>query len=254
MQACYLILRGFLLCFALCFTAKAQIVNIENQRLDSKKEGWKFDLNLNVSIFKNTKVITQLGNRNRISFNKEQNHWMFLNDFNVIKADGSDFVNAGFFHFRYSRNLQKFHKCSMESFAQAQYNRIQLVDLRMLLGTGARFEVVKLDSFAVNLGAFVMAEHENQSDGVLNQTVRYSCFFSADYQFSKTTGINTIIYYQPDFLFPADYRLSLETSLRFAVTKKINFRIVYNLFYDSFPPIGIPSTTYYLNNAIGIVF
>lgn len=241
--------------FLLCsFVSHAQIVNIENQRLDVKKEGWKFDIDFNFTIIKNTRVITQFGSRNKIGWRKGQNSVMTLADFGLVKADGSDFVNSGFAHVRHSYNLKKAPKINLETFLQAQYNRVQLVQLRMLFGSGARFEVIKKDSIALNLGAFVMAENEQLTDGTINQTVRYSAFLSFDWQFSKTAGFNTITYYQPDFLYPADFRISSETSLRFAVTKKVSFKVVYNLFYDTYPPNGIPTTSYYLNNAISLRF
>lgn len=250
-----LVVNGIAIFFIfLSCNSSAQIVNIENQRLNAKTEGWKIESDLNFSIIKNTLVVLQFGNRNRINYNKEEHHYLFLTDFGVVKADGSDFVNNGFSHFRYSYNLRKFPKCYLETFAQAQYNRVQLVDFRGLLGAGGRIEAIKLDSIALNVGAFIMGEHEEQSDNITNQNFRYSCFLSFDYQFSKSTGFNTITYYQPQFLDPSDYRLSMESSLRFVVTKKISFRIVYNLFYDTNPPMGIPTTTYYLQNAISLRF
>jgi hypothetical protein len=236
------------------FNTGAQIVNIENQRLDAKKEGWKTDIDFNFTIIKNTRVILQFGNRNRIAFNKEEHHVMLLTDFGLIKADGSDFVNSGFTHLRYGYNLRKFHRVSWESFSQAQYNKVQMIDLRILLGTGTRVEVIKKDSIALNLGTFIMAEYEEQSDNIVNQTARYSLFVSFDWQFSKTAGINTITYLQPTFFDPSDYRVSSETSLRFSITKKLSFKVVYNLFYDTNPPDGIPTTSYYLNNAISVRF
>ncbi len=248
--------RAGLILFFLMFSilVNAQIVNIENQRLDPKKEGWKIDVDFNLSIVKNTRVIAQFGNRNRVAYNKEEHHTMFLTDFSLVKADGSDFINSGFVHYRYGYNFRKFQKVTWETFIQTQYNKVQLVDLRFLLGTGARFEVIKKDSIALNIGTFVMGEYEEQSDNIVNQTARYSMFLSFDWQFSKTAGFNTITYLQPAFLDPQDYRVSSETSLRFTITKKVSFRIVYNLFFDTDPPAGIPTTSYYLNNAISLRF
>lgn len=248
---------SFILFLLLVFSwenGNAQIVNIENQRLNAKQDGWTGTFDLNFTIIKNINLLTQFGNRNRLNYHMDQNNWMLLTDFGLIKSNGSDLINTGFMHLRYSRNLRKFPKVYLEAFSQAQYNKIQNVDLRLLNGGGARFEVVKLDSFALNMGPFLMYEFERQTDGIINQTARYSVFFSLDYQFSKTTGVNTITYYQPDFLSPSDFRISSETSLRFVITKKVSFKVVYNLFYDTYPPDGIPTTSYYLNNAIAIKF
>lgn len=243
-------------CFFLLITyvGHTQIVNIENQRLSSKQDGWSGSVDLNFTVIKNTNVLTQFGNRNRVNYHMDQHNWMLLTDFGLVKANGSDLINTGFAHLRYSYNLHRYPKIYLEAFSQAQYNKIQLVDLRLLNGAGARFEVVKLDSFALNLGAFLMHEYERQTDDIVNSMARYSCFLSFDYQFSKTTGINSITYYQPGFLSPDDFRISSETSLRFVITKKVSFRVVYNLFYDAYPPEGVPTTTYYFNNSIVIRF
>lgn len=238
----------------LTYRGNTQIVNIENQRLNAKQDGWTGSFDLNFSMIKNTNLLLQFGNRNRVNYHRDQHNWMLLTDIGLVKSNGSDLINVGFGHMRYSYNLHKFHKIYLEAFSQSQYNKIQLVDLRVLNGAGGRAEVVKLDSFALNLGTFIMHEYERQSDGIINQTARYSCFISFDYQFNKNTGINSITYYQPDFLSPADFRISSETSLRFVITKKVSFRVVYNLFYDAYPPEGIPTTTYYLNNSINIRF
>ena len=232
----------------------AQIVNIENQRLQNKKEGWIVESDLNFLLMKNLSMIMQFGNRNKLNYKKEQHSLLLMTDANLIKINTSNYINSGFAHVRYSYNLHKFQKIYYESFLQSQYNRVQFLKSRNLLGIGARFEIVKLDSFAINAGTFVMGEYEVQTDEKINQTARYSCFLSFDYQFNKSTGINSITYYQPDFLFPADFRISSETSLRLQMTKKISFKVIYNLYFDTFPPQGIPTTFYYLSNSVSLRF
>ncbi len=251
-------MRFFVLLFITnCLTINfsfSQIVNIENLRLNSKKEGWTTEVDMNFSLIKNVAMITQLGNRNKIGYRKEEHGVLAMADFGLVKVNDNAFVNSGFGHLRYTYNLRHHPKIYYEGFIQSQYNKVQLVKSRNLLGAGARFELIKLDSFALNVGAFVMGEYELQTDAIINKTVRYSCFLSFDYQFNKSTGINTITYYQPDFLDPSDFRISSETSLRVKVSKTVNLKIVYNLYFDTNPPGTIPTTMYYLSNAISLRF
>jgi hypothetical protein len=242
------------LCFLTVFSAHAQIVNIENQRLSAKKEGWTGSVDLWFSLVKNTNVVLQLGNQNRVRWTKHRSSMLFLTDMAMVKANSADLVNSGFEHVRYSLATKKWNWLNWESFEQAQYNRVQLIDVRLLMGTGYRATVLDFDSASVNIGTFIMGEYEKQSDGIVNQTARYSTFLSFDFQFSKHAGVNCITYYQPDFLDPADFRLTLETSLRFKVTQKLSFQLVYNLFYDSSPPMGIPTTSYFLRNSFRYSF
>lgn len=235
--------------FALLVSAvQAQIVNIENQRLKDKKEGWTGSFDLSFSLIKNTQQVVQFNNHNRLMWKKQQHSVLGITDFSFVKAGKQDFVNSGFQHGRYAWNLKNHPKLFLEGFQQVQYNKVQYIDLRLLAGGGSRAIVLDKDSISINIGAFVMAEHEEEVGGRINQHIRYSCFLSFDFQFNKTTGFNTITYYQPDFLSPSDYRISHESSLRFNVTRHLKFRIAYNLNHDTNPPVGAPKTFYGIMN------
>lgn len=234
--------------------APAQIVNIDNPHLGKLKDGWSGEMNLIFSLTSNTRQIVQLGEKNKIHYRKRNQLISTFTDFSFVAVDKQNYVNNGFAHIRYAWNSKKYKKIFLEGFAQTQYNQIQLYKQRELLGAGSRALVIDKDSANVNVGAFIMGEYEQANDGTVAMALRYSCFLSFDFQFSKTTGINSITYYQPDFFYPGDYRLSTETSLRFNITEKLKFKLLYNLQYDSRPPTGAPKTIYYLQNAFGFSF
>ena len=242
--------------FLLVFTrfTFSQIVNIENQRLSGNKNGFSGSIEFGLNIIKNANMFYYFSNRNKALYKKDAHSLMFIGDISLVKAAGADLVNSGFEHIRYSYNLKKYHRIFFETFQQMQYNRVQLINMRALLGTGARAEIIKYDSASVNTGAFIMGEYEEQTDHKVNMTFRYSCFLSFDFQFNKSTGINSITYYQPDFLDPADFRVSSETSVRVSINQKLSLRLVYNLIYDSRPVPSVPSTIYGLSNTISYRF
>ena len=236
------------------FVASGQIVNIENQRLRKLKEGWSGNLDLSFSLTSNTRMILQLGNRNIVHWKKENHLITGITDFSFVAVDQQNYVNNGFQHLRYAYNSKQFPKIFIEGFEQLQYNQIQLIKFRGLLGGGARAIILDHDSASVNFGAFVMGEYEEESNDRINRHLRYSTFLSLDFQFNKTTGLNPITYYQPDFVDPSDYRISSETSLRFSITQKLKFKLVYNIQYDTNPPLTAPKTIYYIQNAFSFEF
>lgn len=234
--------------------SKAQIVSIENPRLVKMKNGWSGDLNLSFALTSNTRQIVQLGNRNKIYRKKNHHLSTLITDFSFVAVDKENYVNNGFAHLRYAYNSKTYSKLFMEGFTQGQYNQIQLIRQRYLVGAGSRFVVLDLDSASISVGAFLMGEYEEESSLRINRDVRYSCFLSFDFQFNKTTGINSITYYQPLFLYPGDYRINSETSLRLKITEKLRFRLLYNIQYDTNPPLGAPKTIYSIQNAFAFVF
>lgn len=246
----------FILLLLVLFPAAvySQIVNIENQRLRKLKEGWSGNVDLSFSMTGNTRVIYQVGNRNKLNWKKKQHMVTTITDFNFVGVDNQNFVNNGFQHVRYAYNSKRFPKIYMEGFEQMQYNQIQLIQFRALLGGGGRAIILDHDSASINFGAFLMGEYEEESNGPINRHIRYSTFLSFDFQFNKTTGINSITYFQPDFISTDDFRVSSETSLRFNITQQLKFRLVYNIQYDTDPPIGAPKTMYFISNVFGFSF
>jgi len=245
------LLQWPLLLIATLFTSTSysQIVNIENQRLKGNKDGWSGNFDLSFSVIQNTKSIFQFGNRNKVNYKKELHSYMLLTDVLVVKSANESFANSGFEHLRYAYNTRKYPFLSLEAFQQAQYNRVQLIDFRLLLGGGARMKVLDKDSAAVNIGIFTMYEYEKQTDDVFNSILRYSTFLSFDFQMTKNFGFNCITYFQPAVFNAFDYRVSTEASLRMNITQKLQFKVTYNLIYDSEPPLTVPNANYILTNS-----
>lgn len=246
-----LFLSFFVFYFSL---ASSQIVNIENQRIKGDENGFSGNFDLSLSFIQNTRSIFQLGNRNRLYYKKDKHSAMLLTDLLIVKSKNDDFANSGFQHLRYAYHSQRYKFLYLEGFQQSQYNRVQLINLRLLFGGGARMKILDKDSAAINLGTFMMAEHEEEVNGTVNQIIRYSLFLSFDFQFTKTFGINCITYYQPGVFNTQDYRLSVDASLRIGITQKLAFIMSYNLIYDSDPSETVPKTNYILRNSFTYKF
>lgn len=232
----------------------SQIVNIENQRLEAKSEGWNGRLGLNTTYIKNTTEIWQIGGRIRIQYHTGKHTAVWLSELNFVKANQSDFLNNGFEHLRYNYELSDSGRLVFEVFRQMQYNKVQKIKARSLYGAGLRYVIVNRDSAQVNVGVLPMLEFEDLSTNESNRHFRMSSYLSFDFQFNKSFGINSISYYQPDFRDFKDFRFSNETSIRTKITSKLDLRLIFRLTYDEFPPEGVPQNTVYIMNGLNYSF
>lgn len=235
-------------------TSHSQIVNIENKRLYAQAEGWDGNVGLNLSIIKNTNLIYQVGGRFRIQYHKDRHTALWLSEINFVKAGESDFLNNGFEHLRYNYELQDSGRLVFEAFRQMQYNKVQKIRLRSLYGAGLRYNLINRDSAQVNIGCLPMVEFEDLTTNENNRHLRMSSYLSFDFQLSKSFGINSITYYQPDIGNFKDFRMSNETSLRTKITEQLDLRIVFRVTYDEEPPIDVPQNTVFLLNSISFKF
>ncbi len=249
----FVVVKALLISFLLLTgVVQAQIVNIENQRLQAKENGWLGSIGLNMSYIKNTREIWQIGSRVRVQYHQDKHTALWLSELNFVKAGQSDFLNNGFEHLRYNYALTDSGRLVVEAFRQMQYNKVQKIKLRSLFGAGFRYRVVDRDSAQVDVGVHPMYEFEELSNEESNRHFRLSSYLSFDFQFNANLGINSITYYQPDVANFKDFRLSNETTLRTKITEKLDLRIIFRLTYDEEPPEGVPQNTVYLKN--GIVF
>ena len=240
--------------FLICSTSYGQIVNIENQRLGIKENGWSGTDDFTFNFTKNTKEIWQIGNILRLNYKQDKHSLLMLSEINFVKAGQSDFVNNGFEHLRYNYELTDSGRFVFEAFRQTQYSKVQNIRLRSLYGAGFRVAVLNQDSAQVSLGVLPMAEFEDLTDGTNNKHIRLSSYLAFDFQFNKTIGINSITYFQPDIIYWNDFRIANTTSLRFKINSYLSWRVIFNLNYDEFPSQSIPQSIWSLRNAVRFKF
>src|SRR3989344_5207740 len=128
-------------CLFICYRANAQIVNVESKRFLNDTNGWVGKVDFNFALTQNTQQMVAAGNNAHIQYQHNRHRFLILNDVNFVKAGTTDFVNAGFQHFRY--NYKIIDRVTAEVFTQVQYNKILRLDLRFLSGVGPRFKLIK---------------------------------------------------------------------------------------------------------------
>jgi len=235
----------------------AQIVNIENKRLNTKKEGFSGMVDINANLTYATKQLFQIGTKAKVAYAKKRNYLMLLTDYSLVTSSfNEDFINKGFEHVRYNYSLKDSGNVIYEAFQQGQFNKIQKINKRLLLGTGLRFVVINKKKYQLNIGSSIMGEYEEMDLGniLISQDVLSSNYISFDGQFNKTFGMNFITYFQPKFIDFGNYRIASETQLRFKINKFLSLKIIYKLNHDSRDLPNIRKTYYSLSNTLSFKF
>ncbi|MBK9592156.1 MAG: DUF481 domain-containing protein [Crocinitomicaceae bacterium] len=243
-----------LLFFLLDFISKAQIVNIENMRLATKNEGFTGSIDLSLNFTMNSVQLLQIGDRARIGYKKKKHQILLLTDHSLIRTNSLSIVNLGFEHVRYNYTFKDSGIVILELFEQAQFNKIQKINLRLLGGVGLRLHLLDQQHYQLNIGTGFMAEYEELIDYGISNDILSNNYISFDGQFSEHIGMNVITYFQPKLIDFGNYRLSNETQIRFIINKHLTYRIIYSLSHDSRDIPDVRKTNYTFRNALSFTF
>jgi hypothetical protein len=248
--------RLFLILIAstLYFTAPAQIVNIESQRMHSDTVGWLGSVGSTFSLVKNTQQILSLNANAHLQYKTQKDLYLFLASYDLLKASSSDLSNNTFIHLRYNRKLNKW--LTWEVFTQLQQNAVTGIDLRSLAGTGPRFKIYKTNKLHLYAGMAAMYEYEREAvkPPVIHKDVRSSNYFSFTYMPSSIFNLVFTTFYQPLFSNFSDYRIFNETILNIKATKHFSIITAFNYLYDAFPVQGVPKVNYTISNGFSYTF
>ncbi|MEO0339202.1 MAG: DUF481 domain-containing protein [Bacteroidota bacterium] len=239
------------------------VINTEEMRLlqTDKKLVGLFDINLGTT---RNKAGTYLKPKvdMRLELNEENSRYILLGGYQLTRfsrlntpgALPTNFTNKGFGHFRYNRKLKD--RLIWEAFTQIQYDEIQEIDQRFLVGTGPRFQLAKGDSLNIYFGSLYMYEYEETSDEVkvFNKHHRMSFYLSGNIQFNPFVGLSQITYFQPRLDQWSDFRVSTTTQLIARISKHVSFDISAEFLYDALPPGTVPNTMYDISAGLAYVW
>ncbi len=224
-------------------STRAQLVNIESQRIhsDSVRQSGEFNFDYSYSNV-NSKPISVFNSA--LSLQQKSKNlkttWLILGSAETSKAKGEDFENASFLHFRVSHKLNKWLR--WEAFNQVQANLPIGLRFRYLAGTGPRFKVFANKNFNLYLGTVYMYEYDKMNDSVTIR--RHLGRSSSYYSFALSipaikADLTSTTYFQPRFSDFNDFRVLTENRLEFSITKKLKSQTTFRYFYDSRPAKGI---------------
>jgi hypothetical protein len=240
----------FILFFPLLLSS--QVINIESKRFLNDTNGFVGRSDLNFNIVQNTQQVISMGLNVHMQYQHHKHRFLAISDLAFIKAAETDFVNNGYQHFRYGYKIVD--RLTWETFVQAQYNAVLKLDRRYLAGTGPRFKILKKKNIRLYVAALYMFEHQEQdNETIIQNNHRMSSYVTFNISYNKVDFSNTT-FYQPLLSNFSNYRIASDSNLDIILTGHFNFRVGFNLLYDTHQPPGIPALVYTLKNGLSFKF
>jgi len=252
----FLLIISFLFCQNV---SKAQLVNVESQRIQSDSIRSAGNVNLNFSYQENNnKPLIQF--RTSLVYQCKtkslKDIFLILGSYNYSKTRDQKLSNAAFGHLRYNRTLHPLLK--YEIYTQIQFNQLLNLRSRYIAGTGLRFKFTNGNLFKSYLGVAGFYEYEESIEvdtRVFRNDFRMSNYLVLSFKFPKEKGeLTSTTYYQPLFKTFNDFRISNQTILVINLSKKLAFTSSFSYFFDKFPPTGIAQETISFDNGIRLTF
>ena len=245
----------------------AQILNADEfgNEIDSTQHFFG-DVAVGFSIDKKTETIYSLGADADLAYRFARNLAILAGAFEVLQTRDERLLNGGFVHHRYRFLYNKV--VSPEIFGQYQYDNVRGLKERFLAGAGPRFRLQKDSLGSLYLGTGLMYEYEQWNHTavddelgipddreVINRFIKFTSYLSFTRQLGSKIALNTIIYYQarPDSYYD-EPRLAGDAELKLKLTELLALSIVYNIIYDSNPPVPIEKVYYSLENKLSFQF
>src|SRR5215831_8181479 len=138
--------------------SRAQVVNIESQRIQSDSNGFLGSVSANFAFSSNTKTALVADASAQVEYKKDLNLFLLLGSYGFVSGNNEDFFNNAFAHLRYNRKIGDVLR--WEIFTQIQFNKISKIDIRYLIGTGPRFKIYSGKVFQFYAATLAMYEYE----------------------------------------------------------------------------------------------
>ncbi len=214
-------------------------VNIEKMRVEDP-EGLSFTLSSNFAFRTGNIKRYDLGLSTRLDYKKNQRHIFILGNIGYGESRGQTYRNRSFAHIRFMHTVARF--LTTEIFGQIENDEFTLLQIRVLGGVGFRLPYIKQENFAIYQGTSLMFEHEQLdidrvSDHPESITAnRWNNYLNVRLKLNDTISFFNTGYFQPRFDDFGDYRILLDSGLRFDFSSSFSFTTGLNLRYDSKPP------------------
>lgn len=233
-----------------CIYANGQIVNTENQRMQSDTVGWMGSFGTTFSLEKTSQRVININTTAHVQYKTERNLYLILANYTLLRGSGETFSNNVFLHLRYNRKINKWLR--WEVFTQVQQNNVTGIQVRYLAGTGPRFKIYGAPKFSLYAGTAAMYEYEKEQTKppVYHNDIRSSNYVSLTYKPNDIFELITTTFYQPLFRRIKDYRVLNEISLKMKVFKHLSFTTNWSYLYDEFPAGTTPQINYTLGSGV----
>ena len=236
----------------------AQIVMVEDHRLQPDSSKWQGNVHFNFYNTRNINRIFTLSTASDIQFTTGRHKILSTNQFRLIvniDSDGGSDENRGYQHLRYNYQLNKMF--TLEAFTQIQTDQVLRIGTRLLMGGGGRVTFFEEEEGFFHAGLTYMYEFEDELDNeIFHRHHRMSTYVSVRRAFNEKVNLAMVGYYQPRFDQFSDYRISSGLDLGITIATRFIFSFSVDVTYDSSPVQSeeIDNLTYSISNGLNFTF
>lgn len=223
------------------------IVSMESVHLGKPPQGFNgsFDLSVDAEYGNTEKASVSTGVK--LQWSKDKNTDFVLANYAYGENSGVKNKNKSFVHLRHIYQFSE--SLAWEAFTQFSNNEFTRLNLRALLGGGARLRLEEsTDSGAVYLGLGGFYERESldvDTSGGAKETetaFRGNVYLVVKYQFNQSVSLLSSTYYQPALDELSDYRAIENASIVSKLTQDLSMKLGIDVQHDSEPPPGVEKT------------
>ena len=215
-------------------------VNVEALRTDDPPLGYSGTFGGDLAIRTGNVDFVQLGINARLYKVTESATRLIVGNGGLGLQGGTQFASSGLLHYR--QTYQYNDLVSPEWWGQLNYDRPQLLDLRMVVGGGVRVSFASGDWGQFGMGAALMLEDERLDlpDTAVHDNhttnIRGSYFLTLRLVPNDNLVITSTTYLQPAVGNLGDLRTLANLRIATSVTDQVDLTVSFDLRYDSRPP------------------
>lgn len=237
-------------------TTHAQ-VNVESLRSSIQASGVGGKVDVSITTYQGNTRGTNLGASGLVGARADEHLAYVHANGRYVHLGGSVQVANYFAHLRYNYRLSPL--LAAEALAQAESDRFRRLELRQLLGLGARLTVIERPAAALYYGITYLFEYNRLAEGGVpvrpDVVHRASNYVSAVLEIEDARAVaTTTLYYQPRPDALRDYRLLWVSSLEFRITGHLRAGLHTTLRQENPVPEGVEGLDLTVTNTLGLTF
>jgi putative salt-induced outer membrane protein YdiY len=238
---------------ALAGIGEAQIVNTL-RGFDNVERGWSGRAEGTISVAAGNSEYLETQVAAAVQHQNDTQRWRLLARNMRLTTSGKKEAENRLGHLRHNYRFSPW--LASVAFLQGQYNPFQRIETRILVGGGARFDLVRREKLNTAFGATFMREDEELTDSAegFYTNYRFSFFTSVYRDVAEGLDIDITGFYQPLAEDPSDARAFASVALRFDIIGDLYLITNYSLEYDSRPPKGVEKSDQALKSGFGYEF
>jgi hypothetical protein len=237
--------------------AMAQI-NIERLRLEDDRQGLIGSASVALNFQTGNTEKRRGDGKVRLDLLRPASHSFLILSGDLDWTSGSQVSNKGLAHVRHIHRPAA--RVSPEAFGQINYDKARSLDLRALVGAGARVVLTERDRGRASFGLAYMFEREElelppgSAHPQETSHHRVSSFLAVSFEPRPGLALASTSYVQPRLDAFSDVRVLSQSQLAVQLLGPLSLDLTLNLAYDADPPDETESLDVALRTGIGIRF